>query len=76
MSKHCKCHKVSHCAPCKPCVPPRPRNPPIVEVIRRNITAQQGGNTTPNAGQVFASGILGNGLQTVASVTAGQLNFF
>ncbi len=73
MCRKSKCQKKCHC---KPCVPPKPAKSPIVEVIRATVTAQVSGASTASAGQVFSSGILGNGLNTVASVTAGHLNFF
>ena len=73
MCKKCKCQKKHSCSPC---VPPKPVNPPIVEIIRAKISAQVSGGSTPSAGTVFQSGRLGNGLASVAAVTAGQLNFF
>ena len=73
MCKKCKCQKKKSCVAC---VPPKPANSPIVEIIRATVSAQVSGGSTPSAGSVFQSGRLGNGLASVAAVTAGQLNFF
>ena len=69
MCKKCKCQ-------CAPCVPVKAIKPPIIEVIKSKINAQISGASTASAGQVFSSGKLGNGLNSVASVTAGNLNYF
>ena len=73
MCKKCKCQKK---CPCVPCVPVKAAKPPIVEVIKATVTAQVSGAFTATAGQVFSSGKLGSGLNSVASVTAGNNNYF